>query len=189
MTAPAESTLESEIELMALVGRGDIRAFEEFYDHTASAAFNLAMRIVNDRWTAADVTQEAFLEVWRHRERYKPERGAPRSWLLGIVRNRAIDAYRLTTRHGGPPQEERWNAEQNSDDNVEDHAIALDEARALHDALRRLPNEQLTVMDLAYFDGLTQTEIADRLGIPLGTVKGRVRLALNRLQGSVPQLA
>jgi RNA polymerase sigma-70 factor (ECF subfamily) len=189
MIVPAGSALDNEVELMALVGIGDIRAFEELYDHTAGAAFNLAMRIVNDRGTAADVTQEAFLEVWRHRERYRPERGAPRSWLLGIVRNRAIDAYRLTTRTGGPPQAERWDTEQTSEDNVEDHAIALDEARALRHALGQLPDEQLTVMDLAYFDGLTQTEIANQLGIPLGTVKGRVRLALNHLQGSVPQLA
>jgi len=178
---------EADIRIALTVGAGLIDAALE--RATGEDAAVLAPWAAQLRGTAADVTQEAFLEVWRHRERYRPERGAPRSWLLRIVRNRAIDAYRLTTRHGGPPQEDRWNAEQTSDDNVEDHAIARDEARALRDALARLPNEQLTVMDLAYFGGLTQTEIANELGIPLGTVKGRVRLALNQLQGSVPQLA
>jgi RNA polymerase sigma-70 factor (ECF subfamily) len=189
MIAPAGSELDDEVKLMARVAGGDVRAFEEFYDCFASAAFSLAMRIVNDRGIAADVTQEAFLELWRNRARYTPERGRPRAWLLGIIRNRAIDAYRLTARRGGPAREEQWETERASGDNTEAETIARDESRVLRDALEGLPDEQLTVMDLAYFRGLTQAEIAKQLGVPLGTVKGRVRLALNHLKSSVPQLA
>lgn len=189
MTAPARSETDNEVDLMALVVGGDVRAFEEFYDRWVGAAFSLAMRVVNDRGNAADVTQEAFLEVWRKCERYNPERGTPGAWLLGIVRNRAIDAYRLTARPGAPVREEQRDSEQPAADNTEDQAIARDEARALRGALELLPDEQLTVMNLAYFGGFTQAEIANKLGLPLGTVKGRTRLALNRLKGSVPQLA
>jgi RNA polymerase sigma-70 factor (ECF subfamily) len=173
---------------MALVVGGDTRAFEEFYGSWASAAFSLAMRVVNDRGIAADVTQEAFLEVWRKRERYNPERGMPRAWLMGIVRHRAIDAYRLRAR-GWPVREQRLDTELAAADNTEDQAIARDEARTLRGALEFLPDEQRTVMNLAYFKGLTQAEIASQLGLPLGTVKGRTRLALGHLKGSIPQLA
>jgi RNA polymerase sigma-70 factor, ECF subfamily len=188
MIAPAGSELD-DVELMAKVVRGDVRAFEQLYDRFASKAFSLAMRVVGDRGTAADVTQEAFLELWRNRERYRAERGLPGTWLLGIVRNRAIDAHRLRTRRGGHPQEDRWDSEQVATDDTESEVISNDEARSLREALDQLPQEQLAVMNLAYFGGLTQNEIAKRLELPLGTVKGRIRLALTHLKGSVAQPA
>ena len=177
-----------ESELMARIVAGELGAFEKLYDRLAVAAFSLAMRILNDRGRAADVTQEAFLELWSHRERYRPDRGAPSAWLMTIVRNRAIDAYRNALQRGGPPREERWIPDLAASGNTEDRTIARDEACTLRKALELLPTNQLVVINLAYFGGFTQSEIAERLGLPIGTVKGRVRLALRALKLSVPQL-
>ena len=153
MNALAGRGLDDEVELMALIAGGDIRAFEQLYDRTANAAFSLAMRVVGDHGTAADVTQESFLEFWRNRERYTPGRGSPRAWLLGIVRHRGIDALRLRARRGGHPRDEAGRTERASAENTEDQAIANDEAVALRAALEQLPEAQLTVMNLAYFRG------------------------------------
>jgi RNA polymerase sigma-70 factor, ECF subfamily len=180
---------ETESDLMARIVAGEVRDFEKLYDRLSGSAFSLAMRILNDRGRAADVTQEAFLELWSHRERYRPDRGTPSAWLMTIVRNRVIDAYRSALQRGGPPREERWIPEQAASGNTEDRTIARDEACNLRKALELLPTDQLTVINLAYFGGFTQSEIAQRLGLPIGTVKGRVRLALCTLKLSVPQLA
>jgi RNA polymerase sigma factor (sigma-70 family) len=94
MIAPAGIEHEREVELMARVLAGDVRAFEELYDRLSDFAFNFAMQLVNDRRPAADLTEEAFVQLWRHRESYRTARGAPSAWLVEIVRNRAIDAYR-----------------------------------------------------------------------------------------------
>jgi RNA polymerase sigma factor (sigma-70 family) len=186
--ALAGNELDTEVELMTLVAGGDLRSFEQLYDRTSVAAFSAAMRIVNDRGTAADVTQEAFIELWRHRESYQPDRGAPRSWLVGIARNKAIDAYRRGLTRGGPPRPE-WINEPAAAYSTEEATIARDEARLVRNALQELPAEQFAVIDLAYFGGLTQSEISSQLKLPLGTVKGRVRLAMRHLQGSLAQLA
>ena len=168
---------------MALVQRGDARAFEAIYDRHGSAAFSLAYRIAGNRAAAEDIVQEAFLSVWRSSVRYQPERGNLRSWLLSVVHNRAIDALRRSAVHtrrqvDADGLEERKAAPELTD--VE--AFRRQEAQTVRSAMEQLPNEQLRVVELAYFGGFTHTQIAEMLGEPLGTVKGRMRLALARMK-------
>jgi len=168
---------------MVLVQRGDARAFESLYDRHGSAAFSLAYRIAGNRAAAEDIVQEAFLSVWRSSVRYQPQRGNLRSWLLSVVHNRAIDWLRRSvahTRHEIDDEglEERKAAPEYTD--VE--AIRRDEARTIRSAMDGLPADQLRVVELAYFGGFTHSQIADMLGMPLGTVKGRMRLALDKMR-------
>jgi RNA polymerase sigma-70 factor (ECF subfamily) len=168
---------------MALVQRGDARAFEAIYDRHGAAAFSLAYRIAGNRAAAEDIVQEAFLSVWRSSVRYQAQRGNLRSWLLSVVHNRAIDWLRRSlthTRHEIEVDgiEERKAAPEFTD--VE--ALRRDEARTIRSAMEGLPSDQLRVVELAYFGGFTHSQIADMLGMPLGTVKGRMRLALDKMR-------
>jgi len=167
---------------MQFVRQGDARAFELIYDRHGSAAFSLAYRMVGDRAVAEDVTQEAFLSIWRSRLRYEAERGSVRSWVLGIVHHRTIDALRRNLVHSrrrtsAEGIEERHEAPERTD--VE--AARREEARTVRAALETLPGEQNRVIELAYFGGFTHTQIAEMLGLPVGTVKGRMRLGLDKL--------
>src|SRR5436190_10355105 len=168
---------------MTLVQRGDARAFEAIYDRHGSAAFSLAYRIAGNRPAAEDIVQDAFLAIWRSSVRYQPERGNLRSWLLSVVHNRAIDWLRralVQTRHQVEAEgvEERKAAPEFTD--LE--ALRRDEARTIRSAMEELPPDQLRVVELAYFGGFTHTQIAEMLGMPLGTVKGRMRLALDKMR-------
>src|SRR5438874_1280789 len=161
-------------DLMQLVRRGDSEAFEVVYERHATAAFSLAYRIVGTRNAAEDVVQEAFLSLWRSGARYDAGRGSVRTWVLGIVHNRAIDALRRATVHdrrraSDEGIEERFESGERTDAEV----ARRDEARTVRGALDRLPDDQARVIELAYFGGFTHTEIAEILGAPLGTVKGR----------------
>ena len=167
---------------MALVQQGDADAFEAVYDRHGGVAFSLAYRMMGSRSGAEDVVQEALLSIWRSRARYQRERGSVRSWILGIVHNRAIDALRRNLVHDrrrahGEGLEEREVAPERTD--LE--AIRRDEARTVREALGTLPGDQSRVIDLAYFGGFTHTEIAEMLETPVGTVKGRMRLGLHKL--------
>ena len=169
-------------EVMQLVGEGSPRAFELLYDRHGGAAFSLAYRMVGDRAVAEDVTQEAFLSIWRSRLRYEAERGSVRSWVLGIVHHRTIDALRRNLVHSrrrtsAEGIEERHEARERTD--VE--AARREEARTVRAALETLPGEQNRVIELAYFGGFTHTQIAEMLDLPVGTVKGRMRLGLDKL--------
>lgn len=173
---------------MRLVQRGDARAFEAIYDRHGSAAFSLAYRIAGNRSAAEDIVQEAFLSVWRSSVRYNPERGNLRSWLLSVVHNRAIDSIRravVHTRHQVDAEglEERKAAPELTD--VE--AIRRAESRTVRAAMEQLPPDQLKVVELAYFGGFTHSQIADMLGMPLGTVKGRMRLALDKMRDGLAE--
>jgi RNA polymerase sigma-70 factor, ECF subfamily len=172
-------------ELMPLVGEKQIEAFEIFYDRHAGVAYSLAHRIVGDPRLAEDVTQEAFLSIWRSESGYDAARGSVRTWTLGIVRNRAIDAIRRETSARVPPLDlggdEALQVERSDADTARE-AIGRDTARRLRGAVRELPTEQARVIELAYFGGFSQDEIARVLGIPLGTVKGRTRLALEKIR-------
>ena len=170
-------------ELMSLVQAGDPRAFELLYDRHGGPAYSLAYRIAGRRGVAEDVTQEAFLSIWRSRARYQPGRGSVRSWILGIVHNRAVDGLRRNLVHdrrraGAEALEARPAADPPTD--VE--AIRREEGRAVRTALRALPTEQNQVIELAYYGGYTHAEIADLLDAPVGTVKGRMRLGLEKLR-------
>jgi RNA polymerase sigma-70 factor, ECF subfamily len=172
-------------ELMGLVARRDQRAFEVLYDRHGGIAYSLAYRIVGDAGGAEDVTQEAFLSVWRSEAGYDPARGSVRSWLLGIVRNRAIDVLRRNSSGRAPRldlgAEERL-AEVPAPDRTDTEALRRDEARSIRGALAQLPEDQSQVIGLAYFGGFSQSEIASMLGAPLGTVKGRMRLGLEKVR-------
>ena len=170
-------------DLMRLVRGGDARAFEVVYDRHAGAAFSLAYRIAGRRALAEDVVQEALLSAWRTGGRYDRTRGSVRTWLLGIVHNRAIDALRRSLPHdrrraSDEGLEERFAARERTELDV----VRDDEARAVRAALDALPAEQQRVLTLAYFGGYTHTEIAELLELPVGTVKGRLRLGLEKLR-------
>src|SRR6476620_8779054 len=151
-------------ELMPLIGEKNPDAFEVFYDRHGGVAYSLAYRIVGERGAAEDVTQEAFISIWRSGARYDAARGSVRTWMLGIVRNRAIDALR--SKSGKAPKLDF------DDDSILEHRPA-EEVRGARD---ELPGGQSKVIQLAYFGGFSHSEIAGMLGVPLGTVKGRMRL-------------
>jgi RNA polymerase sigma-70 factor, ECF subfamily len=170
-------------ELMELVQTGDPRAFEIVYDRHGGPAFSLAYRMVGSRGVAEDVTQEAFLSIWRSRSRYRRERGSVRTWVLGIVHHRTIDALRRNLVHerrraSAEGIEEREEAEERTEVEV----VRREEAATVRSALDSLPGEQCRVIELAYFGGFTHTQIADMLDTPVGTVKGRTRLGMDKMR-------
>jgi RNA polymerase sigma-70 factor (ECF subfamily) len=177
-------------DLMVHVRSGDARAFEVVYDRHGSAAFSLAYRMVGRRGVAEDVVQEAFLSLWRSGARYDRTRGSVRTWVLGIVHNRAIDALRRATVHekrraSDEGIEERFAAPEDT----EREATRRSEAQEVRAALEILPAEQRRVIELAYFGGFSHSEIAEMLDLPMGTVKGRMRLALGKLRDRLGSLA
>ncbi|MFL5899214.1 MAG: RNA polymerase sigma factor [Solirubrobacterales bacterium] len=176
-------------ELMPLVSGKDPEAFEVLYDRHGGAAYSLAYRIVGNRAAAEEVTQEAFISVWRSGARFDAARGSVRSWLLSVVRNRAIDFLR--SKAGRAPKldfddaavlEQRPAAER-----TEEEALRRETAGELRGALGKLPGEQSKVIELAYFGGFSHSEIAAILGLPMGTVKGRMRLGLEKIRGELAE--
>ncbi|MGH7609100.1 MAG: sigma-70 family RNA polymerase sigma factor [Candidatus Dormibacteria bacterium] len=171
----------SDAELMWRLRGHDDQALAHLYDRHAGVAYGLAVRMLNDRASAEEVVQDAFLSLWRLAGSYSPDRASVRSWLMVMVRSRAIDRLRpASARARSVPLEDEpqlmalndtWHA-------------ATDSMRrqAIHSALARLPEEQGQVLEWAYFAGLSQSEIAQRTGLPIGTVKSRTRLALDRLR-------
>jgi RNA polymerase sigma-70 factor (ECF subfamily) len=176
-------------DLMTLVDRKDAAAFETFYDRHGGAAYSLAYRIVGDTKAAEDVTQEAFLSIWRSKAGYDRARGSVRGWVLGIVRNRAIDMLR---RDSGPvPQldhdDEAALEARPAPELTDVEAIRRETARQVRGVLAGLPREQSQVIELAYFGGFSHAEIASIVGAPLGTVKGRMRLGLERIRATMAE--
>ncbi|HEY5317077.1 MAG TPA: sigma-70 family RNA polymerase sigma factor [Solirubrobacteraceae bacterium] len=170
-------------ELMVRLSRGDADAFDLIYERHADAAFSLAYRISGSRAAAEEVAQDAFLALWRNGSRYEQSRGSVRNWILGIVHNRAIDALRRAVRHesrraGDEGLAERLMAPDRTDEEVD----RREEAGTIRTLLGDLPSDQRRVIELAYFAGFTHTEIAEMLAIPVGTVKGRMRLGLEKLR-------
>jgi len=168
---------------MALVSDGDSHAFEVVFDRHANAAFSLAYRMCGRRAMAEDVVQDAFISLWRSGARYDRTRGSVRSWVLGVVHNRAIDAFRReavrTNRDVHDDQvAERVPSAHRTDLEAERH----DEARQVRTALGELPADQRQVIELAYFGGFSHSQIAEMLKLPAGTVKGRMRLGLSKLR-------
>ena len=170
-------------ELMQAVQGGTPWLSRRSTTGTAGAAFSLAYRIVGTRSAAEDATQDAFLAIWRSRVRYQRERGSVRNWILGIVHNRTIDALRrnqvhATRRADAEGIEEREAAAELTD--VE--AFRRDEQQRVRAAIETLPEAQVKVIELAYFGGFTHNQIAEMLDEPVGTVKGRMRLGLDKLR-------
>ena len=176
-------------DLMQLVQRGQAAAFELIYERHAQAAFSLAYRMAGSRGVAEDVVQEAFLSIWRSGARYERARGSVRTWVLGIVHHRAIDQLRRSSVHdkrraSDEGIEERVEARERTDAEV----ARRDEAATIRSAMDALPAEQSHVIELAYFGGFTHTEIAEILGAPVGTVKGRMRLGMEKLANRLRML-
>ena len=168
---------------MALVAEADANAFEIILERHGDAAFALAYRILGRRNFAEDVVQEAFLSIWRAGGRYDRTRASVRTWTLGIVHNRAIDMLRRQAPHDSRRASDEgiseWLAAPGrTDEEVERRTVA----REVREAISLLPAEQAQVIELAYFGGFTHTEIAAMLELPVGTVKGRMRLGLDKLR-------
>jgi RNA polymerase sigma-70 factor, ECF subfamily len=183
MTASEESTSQdTDAAILRRIVERDPRGVELLYERYSGIAFALAYRLLGERGGAEDVVQEAFLNVWRQGATYDTRRGTVRTWLLTIVHHRAIDQMRSARSKSSadtviddamplPAKEDTWT----------EVVRGLDHER-VRQAMAALPPEQRQVVDLAYFGGYTQSEIAQRVGIPLGTVKGRTRLALDKLR-------
>jgi len=170
-------------ELMQLVADGDARAFEVIVDRHGGAAFSLAYRMCGRSAMAEDVVQEALLSLWRSGARYDRARGSVRTWVLGVVHNRAIDALRRgVVREGRNVSDEGLAERVASPERTDVEVARRDESRQVRDALSVLPYEQRRVIELAYFGGFTHTEIASMLEVPVGTVKGRMRLGLSKMR-------
>lgn len=170
-------------DLMRSVGDSEPRAFEVIYDRHSGAAYSLAYRILGSRGAAEDAVQEGFLTVWRSRSRYMPERGSVRTWVLAIVHRRSIDVLRRNVVH----LRRQRAADEAQDrhlesDRTELEVVRREEAREVRAALEDLPSAQRKVLELAYFGGFTHSEIAGMLEEPMGTVKGRMRLGLQKLR-------
>ncbi len=174
---------------MPLVGDCDPDAFEVLYDRHGGAAYSLAYRIVGDRAAAEEVTQEAFISVWRSGTRFDSTRGSVRSWLLSIVRNRAIDFLR--SRAGKAPKltfdDDSVLEQRPAEERTEEEALQHETTAELRGALGKLPGEQSKVIELAYFGGFSHSEIAELLSLPMGTVKGRMRLGLEKIRGELAE--
>lgn len=171
--------------IIELLGRGSPEAFEALYDRYSRLAFTVAMRVLSDEAAAEDVVQEAFLTIWRHGASYREERGSLRTWICTIVRNRAIDRLRGESgrvRYELPLHD--MTGERSLSDTWSEVAAELSRQR-IQSALHELPLEQRQTLELAYWAGLSQREIGDAMHVPLGTVKGRARLALHKLRDAL----
>jgi RNA polymerase sigma factor (sigma-70 family) len=170
----------SDEALVALAARSEQSALAELYDRFGRPAYGLALRILRDEALAEDAVQEAFLALWRTAARFVPERGKASTWILTLVHRRAVDIVR---------REERRRADALEQSSEPESRIAVDEEAWLRlqrervqDALRKLPDQQREAIELAYYGGFTQSELAERLGQPLGTIKSRMFGGLARLR-------
>ena len=174
-----EAREPTDEQVLEAVGRGDDDALGELYDRFGRLAFRLAFRILRDRALAEDAVQEAFLAVWRSADAYKRERAKPSTWILTVVHRRAVDIVRREQSRRGEPLEV---APEPSVGAADEDAVLRDRRAAVQAALTELPGDQRQALELAYYGGLTQSELAERLGVPLGTVKSRMFAGLGRLR-------
>jgi len=177
-------------ELVRGVARIEPAPFEALYERHGAAAFGLARRMLGSPGLAEDAVQEAYISLWRAAARYDPARGSVRSWLLGMVRNRSIDMLRRLgvderRRIAMVGFEDRVAAGEESDTDV----IRREDATRVRSALATLPPDQRRVLELAFYGGFTHTEIAEHFDMPLGTVKGRARLGLEKLRSALNEVA
>lgn len=173
-----------------MITQGRSEALEALYDRYAGVCYGLALRMLGDRQDAEEVVQDTFVSLWRKAGTYDPSQGRPYSWLLKITRNRAIDELRRKGSARKPRQELRAQPEiARGPDSVVEEAVGAAELRTIvGGALEELPPDQREVLEMAYMEGLSQREISEHTGIPLGTVKTRTRLALKKLRESLRPL-
>ncbi len=172
----------SPVYLIRQTANQDREAFSQLYDRFSSLVYSLAMRMLRMSSDAEDLLQEVFVQVWHQANRYSEERGTPEAWIVNIARSRAIDKLRSIRRMERSFILTDDPAKAESSDNVESSAAESEPKLTMNSALANLPEAQRKVLELAYFDGLSQSEIADRLKEPLGTVKTRMRSGIQRLR-------
>jgi RNA polymerase sigma-70 factor (ECF subfamily) len=168
--------------LLALCSRTDESALGELYDRYGRVAYGLALRIVRDRALAEDAVQEAFLGVWRSAGAFLAEQGKPSTWILTFVHRRAVDLVRREERRRGEPLDDVAQHDPARREATDEEAWLRAQRQVVQEALRKLPPEQREAIELAYYGGFTQSELAERLGQPLGTIKSRMFTGLKRLR-------
>jgi RNA polymerase sigma-70 factor (ECF subfamily) len=169
-------------DLIHKVAKQERDAFSHLYDRCSSLVFALALRMLRVRSDAEDLLQEVFVQIWRQAANYSEDRGSPEAWIINIARSRAIDKLRSIRRMEKNFVLSEDPARVESSANVESSAAESEVRMTMNSALATLPEAQRRVLELAYFDGLTQTEIAQRLAEPLGTVKTRIRSGIQKLR-------
>ncbi len=172
-------------DLISLAGDGDAQAFDVLYDRHSRAAYSLAYRMMNGRQAAEDLVEDAFLKVWRAATSYRADRGGVRTWILSIVHNQGIDQLRSHASRRRTQDKVEASAARSQPSEAFAQTWRNSQRDQVREALNTLPQEQLEILELAYFSGYTHVEIADLLGLPLGTVKGRMRLGLKKLRNHV----
>jgi RNA polymerase sigma-70 factor, ECF subfamily len=177
--------LEAEIELLRRVGAGDLRGFEELYRRFGGMLFATIIRILNQQEAAEDVLQEVFLQIWEKAPLYDPARGKPLTWVVTLARNKAIDRLRSTQRSHrlhSEVEREAQGFDSSEEKSSADVLEAVEKGKLVRAAMAKLSKDQREAISLAFFSGLSQTEIAERIGEPLGTVKARIRRGMMRLR-------
>jgi RNA polymerase sigma-70 factor (ECF subfamily) len=176
----SNTTTYSEEDLVALLKSGDESAFSYLYDHYSGALNGIIFRMINDTGLAEDILQEAFVKIWNNFSSYDPSKGRLFTWMLNITRNLAID----TIRSKGYKKQSKIQSSENAVDNVSNNINEKErfDALGLRNQVTLLKEDQKQIIDLAYFEGFTQNEISQKLGIPLGTVKTRMRSAISELK-------
>jgi RNA polymerase sigma-70 factor, ECF subfamily len=169
-------------DLISLVEASDAEAFATLYDRHSRAAFSLAYRMMGDRQAAEDLAQDAFLKVWRNASSYRAERGSVRTWILSIVHNRGIDQIRSLASRRRTQDRVEASAPRSQPSEAFAETWRNSQRDQVREALNTLPPEQLKILELAYFSGYPHVEISELLGLPLGTVKGRMRLGLKKVR-------
>src|SRR5215213_3250238 len=169
-------------DLISLVEAADAEAFATLYDRHSRAAFSLAHRMMGERQASEDLAQDAFLKVWRGASSYRAERGSVRTWILSIVHNRGIDQLRSQASRRRAQEKIEASAPRSQPSEAFTETLKNSQRDQVREALDTLPAEQLKILELAYFSGYTHVEISDLLRLPLGTVKGRMRLGLKKIR-------
>jgi RNA polymerase sigma-70 factor (ECF subfamily) len=169
-------------DLISLVEAADAEAFATLYDRHSRAAFSLAYRMMGERQASEDLAQDAFLKVWRGASSYRADRGSVRTWILSIVHNRGIDQIRSQASRRRTQDKVEASAPRSQPSEAFAETLRNSQRDQVREALNTLPSEQLKILELAYFSGYTHVEISDLLGLPLGTVKGRMRLGLKKIR-------
>jgi RNA polymerase sigma-70 factor (ECF subfamily) len=169
-------------DLISLVEAADAKAFATLYDRHSRAAFSLAYRMMGERQASEDLAQDAFLKVWRNASSYRADRGSVRTWILSIVHNRGIDQIRSQASRRRTQEKIEASAPRSQPSEAFAETLRNSQRDQVREALDTLPPEQLKILELAYFSGYTHVEISDLLRLPLGTVKGRMRLGLKKIR-------
>jgi RNA polymerase sigma-70 factor (ECF subfamily) len=168
--------------LISFVGKGDAEAFTTLYDRHSHAAFSLAYRVMGERQAAEDLVQDTFLKLWRSATSYRPERGSVRTWLLSIVRNGGIDQIRSQASRRRTQETFEASAPRSQPSEAFAETLRNSQRNQVREALDTLPPEQLKILELAYFSGYTHVQISELVDVPLGTMKGRMRLGLKKMR-------